>query len=151
MVTAIPAQYFRRKRGLATGIVMAGSTLGRSSDSSHSVVAESMRPGGGIASIIVRTLLTKVGLRNTLLIYSGIHFVVVTLGLLVVSERKVNGHSLRKRSPVVWYDKELLHDKVFWGVVGGLFFSVLYAHRSFRVTSFLTAHSAATFRPYSTS
>ncbi|KZV88196.1 MFS general substrate transporter [Exidia glandulosa HHB12029] len=107
MVTAIPAQYFKRKRGFALGIVMGGSTL-----------------GGGIASIIVRTLLTKVGLRNTLLIYTGIHFVIVTIGLLAVRERKIDGQPIRKPSKVVWYDKELLHDKVFWGVVAGLFFSV---------------------------
>ena len=29
MITAIPAQYFKRKRGFAIGLVMSGSTLGQ--------------------------------------------------------------------------------------------------------------------------
>lgn len=105
MVTAIPAQYFKRKRGFALGIVMGGSTF-----------------GGGIASVIVRALLTKLGLRNTLLVYTGIHFVVVTISLCLIRERpRVRG---RKPAKVVWYDAALLHDRVFWGVVMGLALSV---------------------------
>ncbi|EJD48102.1 MFS general substrate transporter [Auricularia subglabra TFB-10046 SS5] len=107
MVTAIPAQYFKRKRGLAIGLVMAGSTL-----------------GGGVASIIVRTLLTKVGLRKTLLIYSGVHSLVCACSLLIIREREMPGRAHLKTQKMSWYDKELFHDKVFWGVVGGLFFSV---------------------------
>ncbi|ORY70805.1 major facilitator superfamily domain-containing protein [Leucosporidium creatinivorum] len=52
---SLPAQWFSKRRGLASGITTAGTGI-----------------GGGVSSLIMRALLPRVGYRNTLLIYAGI-------------------------------------------------------------------------------
>ncbi|KAJ7868485.1 major facilitator superfamily domain-containing protein [Mycena leptocephala] len=78
---ALPSQWFLRKRGLATGIAVAGSGI-----------------GGGIGSLIVRPLLSNLGYRDTMLIYSSGCAVLWTLAWFMMAERRCPGYgNIRKR------------------------------------------------------
>ncbi|KAJ7050188.1 major facilitator superfamily domain-containing protein [Mycena amicta] len=68
---ALPSQWFLHKRGLATGIAVAGSGV-----------------GGGLESLIVRPLLSNLGYRNTMLIYSSMYAVLQTLAWFLMAERR---------------------------------------------------------------
>jgi len=67
---ALPSQWFKRRRGLASGIVMSGSGF-----------------GGGVATLIVRQLITTVGISKAILIYAFIQFASFLMGWLLVEVR----------------------------------------------------------------
>ncbi|KAK0447195.1 major facilitator superfamily domain-containing protein [Armillaria borealis] len=77
---ALPAQWFLRKRGFATGLAVAGSGI-----------------GAGIGSIIIRVLLTRLGLRKAMLVYSGMHGAVWIAAFILIKERPTPGFSGNKR------------------------------------------------------
>ncbi|KAJ7653923.1 major facilitator superfamily domain-containing protein [Mycena polygramma] len=103
---ALPSQWFNRRRGLGTGIAIAGSGL-----------------GGGVVSLIVRFLLSSVGYRNTMLIYSNACAVLWIAAWFMMAERRAPGYeNIQKcwlphtRGPV-FYSLTL---SVFFGVFGYL-------------------------------
>ncbi|KAF7293088.1 Monocarboxylate transporter [Mycena indigotica] len=78
---ALPSQWFLTKRGVATGIAVAGSGI-----------------GGGIESLIVRQLLSKLGYRRTMLIYSNMYALLQTLAWFMMAERRAPGAAnIKKR------------------------------------------------------
>ncbi|KAJ7151334.1 major facilitator superfamily domain-containing protein [Mycena crocata] len=78
---ALPSQWFLDKRGLATGIAVAGSGI-----------------GGGIESLVVRPLLSNLGYRRTMLIYSNAYAILWALAWVMMAERRSPGYeNLQKR------------------------------------------------------
>ncbi|KAH7105916.1 major facilitator superfamily domain-containing protein [Auriculariales sp. MPI-PUGE-AT-0066] len=106
-ITSIPAQYFKKKRGLAIGIVMAGASF-----------------GGGIGAIIARVLLSTYGLRKAFLIHFGMHSFCALVGCLLVQERKEASEVSRAKSAhLQWYDKKIVEDRCFWGLGTSILFA----------------------------
>ncbi|KAJ7130400.1 major facilitator superfamily domain-containing protein [Mycena epipterygia] len=78
---ALPSQWFLHQRGLATGIAVAGSGI-----------------GGGIESLFVRPLLSNLGYRNTMLIYSNLYAVLWFIAWFMMAERRAPGYeNIQKR------------------------------------------------------
>ncbi|KAJ6464040.1 major facilitator superfamily domain-containing protein [Mycena sanguinolenta] len=71
---ALPSQWFFNRRGLATGIAVAGSGI-----------------GGGVDSLIVRSLLSNLGYRNTILAYSSACAILWTVAWFMLAERRPPG------------------------------------------------------------
>ncbi|KAJ7337525.1 major facilitator superfamily domain-containing protein [Mycena albidolilacea] len=112
---ALPSQWFFRRRGLATGIAVGGSGL-----------------GGGIESLIVRTLLSSLGYRDTIIIYSSGCAVLWTAAWFMMAERRPPGykdiqkHWLPRNIGPVFYS---IAFSVFFGIFGYLspyYFSATY-------------------------
>ncbi|KAG8922165.1 hypothetical protein FRC01_014382 [Tulasnella sp. 417] len=95
MLVSYPAMWFKKKRGLASGIVVAGSSF-----------------GGGVSSLIVRALLTRLGLRNTLLVYAGANAVLLTLAFFLLKSRG----PARRVAKIEWVDRTAFSDLVFWSL-----------------------------------
>ncbi|KAJ7241673.1 major facilitator superfamily domain-containing protein [Mycena haematopus] len=99
---ALPSQWFLHRRGLATGIAVAGSGI-----------------GGGIVSLIVRFLLSKLGYRNTIIIYSSACAVLWTAAWFMMAERRPPGHKdIRKR----WLPHNI--GPVFYSIALSMFFGI---------------------------
>ncbi|KAI0354207.1 MFS general substrate transporter [Trametes cingulata] len=102
-IVALPAQWFKRYRAFTTGIVVAGCSV-----------------GGAIGSLIYRQLITEVGLRKSLAIFTAIHAFCLGAAYLMIEERR----PAHKRTKIVWFDSEYFKDPVFWSVAGCFFFVV---------------------------
>ncbi|KAI0830331.1 MFS general substrate transporter [Trametes gibbosa] len=103
LIVALPAQWFKRYRAFATGIVVAGSSV-----------------GGAVGSLVYRQLITTVGLRKSLAIFTAIDAVALGAAYLMILERR----PVEKRAAIVWVDKAYFSDPVFWSVAGCFFFVV---------------------------
>ncbi|KAJ7201139.1 major facilitator superfamily domain-containing protein [Mycena pura] len=103
---ALPSQWFLCKRGLATGIAIAGSGM-----------------GGAAWSLVVRSLLSNLGYRNTMLVYSNLYAVLWTAAWFMIAERRPAGYrDIQKRwlpqnTGPVFYSIAL---SVFVGIFGYL-------------------------------
>ncbi|EUC60313.1 MFS transporter [Rhizoctonia solani AG-3 Rhs1AP] len=98
MVFALPSQWFKRRRGLATGIVIAGAAL-----------------GGAISSLIVQAMLLRMSLHMTLFIYSFIQGGTLFLGCLLIKTRSPPSHESRtEHKKIQWVDSAYFRDPVFW-------------------------------------
>ncbi|KEP46859.1 MFS transporter [Rhizoctonia solani 123E] len=107
MIFAIPSQWFRRRRGVATGIVIAGSSL-----------------GAAIPSLIVQTMLDHIGFRKTLLIYSFVQGATMLFGFLLIRIRLPESQSQSRHNKIVWVDKQYFNDPVFWSFCIALIFTI---------------------------
>ncbi|KAG8922166.1 hypothetical protein FRC01_014383, partial [Tulasnella sp. 417] len=103
MIISYPSMWFKKKRALASGIVVAGSSF-----------------GGGASSLIVRALLTRLGLRNTLLVYAGINAVLLTVAFFLLKSRGPARHVVK----IEWIDRTAFNDLVFWSLAFCMFFTV---------------------------
>ncbi|EJT97285.1 MFS general substrate transporter [Dacryopinax primogenitus] len=101
-VFTYPSQWFKRLRAMATGLVIAGGSL-----------------GGAIASLIIRAMLTKLGFRNTLLIYSFVHGCVMLLGCCLLKSRPIPGAPTQP-ARIVWLDWDILRNPMFWSAAGAM-------------------------------
>ncbi|KAG8951096.1 hypothetical protein FRC04_006755 [Tulasnella sp. 424] len=95
MIVSYPSMWFKKKRALASGIVVAGSSF-----------------GGGVSSLVVRALLTRLGLRNTLLVYAGINAVLLTVAFFLLKSRGPARHVTK----IQWVDRNAFGDLVFWSL-----------------------------------
>ncbi|KAJ6465069.1 major facilitator superfamily domain-containing protein [Mycena vitilis] len=113
---ALPSQWFYRRRGLATGIAVAGSGL-----------------GGGIVSLIVRFLLSRLGYRNTMLIYSNACAVLWTIAWFMMAERRAPGYANVKKR---WLPRTI--GPVFYSITLSVFFGIFgYLSPYYFVSSFV--------------
>ncbi|KAF8602546.1 MFS general substrate transporter [Ceratobasidium sp. AG-I] len=96
-ILAYPAQWFKRRRGLATGIVAGGSSF-----------------GGGCATLILRAMLNHLSFRHTLIIYAGVHFVLMSIAICLVKEGPGGAAARAARGNAGWVDKKMMRDPVFW-------------------------------------
>jgi hypothetical protein len=100
-----------------------------------------MTSGGGTATLILRAMLTRISFRHTLIIYAGIHFVLlsvavrifylictppITLGrqICLVKEGPGGAAARAARGRVGWVDKNLVRDPIFWSAAISLGLSI---------------------------
>ncbi|CAE6445454.1 unnamed protein product [Rhizoctonia solani] len=98
MVFALPSQWFKKNRGLATGVVIAGAAL-----------------GGAVSSLIIQAMLVRMSLQMTLFIYSFVQGGIMLMGCLLIKTRSPPLHTsepVRKR--IQWVDTMYFKDPVFW-------------------------------------
>ncbi|KAG8787538.1 hypothetical protein FRC12_015461 [Ceratobasidium sp. 428] len=107
MIFAIPSQWFRKHRGVATGIVIAGSSL-----------------GGAVPSLVVQAMLTRIGFHRTLLIYSFVQGAVMLAGFLLIKTRFPASQIAARHEKIKWVDKKYFEDPVFWSFWTALLFAV---------------------------
>ncbi|KAG8756956.1 hypothetical protein FRC12_010420 [Ceratobasidium sp. 428] len=106
-IFAYPSQWFKRRRGLASGIVAGGSSF-----------------GGGASTLILRAMLTRLAFRDALIIYAGIHFVLLSIAVCLIKEGPGVVVMRTTRTESRWVDKDLLRDPVFWCATMSLCLSV---------------------------
>ncbi|KAK0499053.1 major facilitator superfamily domain-containing protein [Armillaria luteobubalina] len=99
---SLPSQWFLEKRGVATGLAVCGSGI-----------------GGGVSSLIVRKLLSTVGFRKTMLIYSSMHAVIWIIALCLLKERVRPGQAEEKKR---WLPERL--DGRFYSVTLSVFIGI---------------------------
>lgn len=109
--------------------------------------------GGAIASLVYREMLSTIGLRKSLAIFTAIDAVSFTVGYLMMEERR----PASKRSAIVWYDRAFFRDPVFWSLALCFFFTVLCVLLHFTYTdirsylTYLRPFPAVTWGPSSSS
>ncbi|TBU30999.1 MFS general substrate transporter [Dichomitus squalens] len=103
LIVALPAQWFLRHRALATGIVVAGSSI-----------------GGAVSSLIFGVMLNSLGLKKSFAIYTAMDGALFLAAYFMISERRKPS----QRKPIVWFDKSFFTDPVFWSLGGCFFFTV---------------------------
>ncbi|KAI0659615.1 MFS general substrate transporter [Cubamyces menziesii] len=103
LIVALPAQWFLRYRALATGMVVAGSSL-----------------GGAVSSLVFRELLTTFGLKKSFGIYTAIDGSLLFAAWFMISERRKPS----ERKKIVWIDRSFFTDPVFWSLGLCFFFTV---------------------------
>ena len=80
--------------------------------------------GGAIGSLILRAMLSALGLRRTMAIYGSIDAVLLSIALLLIKERRVPSvHSENRK--IIWFDYTLLKDPVFWSLGSCILLSIL--------------------------
>ncbi|CEL58613.1 Monocarboxylate transporter 10 OS=Rattus norvegicus GN=Slc16a10 PE=1 SV=1 [Rhizoctonia solani AG-1 IB] len=107
MVFAIPSQWFRRHRGVASGVVIAGASL-----------------GGAVASLILQAMLGRLGFHKTLLIYSFVQGITMLVGFSLIKTRFPTSQLQNKNRKIVWMDKQYFKDPKFWSFWAALLFAV---------------------------
>ncbi|QRV93263.1 major facilitator superfamily transporter [Ceratobasidium sp. AG-Ba] len=106
MIFAIPSQWFRRHRGVATGIVIAGSSL-----------------GGAVPSLVLQAMLTPLGFHKTLLIYSFIQGATMLAGFFLITTRFPASQIAARHEKIKWVDTHYFKDPVFWSFWTALLFT----------------------------
>ncbi|OCH92545.1 MFS general substrate transporter [Obba rivulosa] len=96
LIVAVPAQWFFKYRGLTTGMVVAGSSL-----------------GGAVSSLLLRAMLEPLGYKKTFIIISGIDAFFLIIAYFLIKERRPAGF---KRRPIIWFDVTFFRDPVFWSL-----------------------------------
>ncbi|CAE6496587.1 unnamed protein product, partial [Rhizoctonia solani] len=98
MVFALPSQWFKRHRGLATGIVIAGAAM-----------------GGAVSSLVVQVMLLRMRLHMMLFIYSFAQGGILFVGCLLIRTR-VSPSYAQETNPkkIQWVDTIYFKDLVFW-------------------------------------
>lgn len=107
MLFAIPSQWFRKHRGVATGIVIAGSSL-----------------GGAVPSLVVQAMLERIGFHKTLLIYSFVQGATMLVGFLLIKVRLPDSQIETRGHKIQWFDKQYFKDPVFWSFWIALMFAI---------------------------
>ncbi|CEL53505.1 Monocarboxylate transporter 10 OS=Danio rerio GN=slc16a10 PE=2 SV=1 [Rhizoctonia solani AG-1 IB] len=114
MVFALPSQWFKKRRGLATGIVIAGAAV-----------------GGAVSSLIIQVnicpvevfkvnnarqaMLLRMTLQMTLLIYAFAQGGVMLVGCFLAKTRTSSSRTSEpSRKRIQWVDSIYLKDSVFW-------------------------------------
>lgn len=100
LIMAIPSQWFKRNRALATGVTTSASGI-----------------GGGISTLLLRVLLRDVGPRNTFLIFASIQVVTIGCGLYLVRLRDVP----ENRLPPTWLPTGIWHNLSWYSLCVGVF------------------------------
>lgn len=95
---SMPSQWFLRRRGLASGIVMSGSGF-----------------GGGFATLIVRQLITKVGVSKALFIWSFMQLAAFVVGWLLVEVRVPVTRSAKSKP---WLPTGIWNKPEWWSLLG---------------------------------
>ncbi|ORY56451.1 major facilitator superfamily domain-containing protein [Leucosporidium creatinivorum] len=97
LILSFPAQWFSKKRGMATGLAASGSGI-----------------GGGIASLIMRALLPKIGYRNTMLVYAGLNGVSWSIAWFLLKVRLPPLAAGERRVPKNWLPRGIWGSSTWW-------------------------------------
>ncbi|KAG8931847.1 hypothetical protein FRC02_002034 [Tulasnella sp. 418] len=93
MIVSYPAQWFRRRRALASGVIVAGSSV-----------------GGGAASLILRVMLSSLSFRLSMSVYTGINAALLLIAFFLVKGRGPE----RRVTSIEWVDRSQFKDLTFW-------------------------------------
>ncbi|KAG8981353.1 hypothetical protein FRB94_011219 [Tulasnella sp. JGI-2019a] len=116
MVVSYPSMWFKQKRALTSGIVIAFAAV-----------------GGGVMPLLTRAMLTNIGLRNTFLVYFAINTTLLGAACFLVKSRGPSKQAVN----IEWIDRSLLKDPVFWSLaLGMLFIGYGYQPPIFFITTF---------------
>jgi predicted MFS family arabinose efflux permease len=63
-----------------------------------------------VTSAVIRVMLSRFGLRKTMLIKTGVDAIVLGAAYLLIRERR------KPSTTIVWYDKKFLTDPTFWSI-----------------------------------
>ncbi|KIY68475.1 ornithine aminotransferase [Cylindrobasidium torrendii FP15055 ss-10] len=99
---SLPAQWFHKRRGFATGIATGGSGI-----------------GGGVFSLVLRELLSRYGHRDALLIYSGLTGGLLVIGFFLLQERRIPGYLTESKR---WLPEHV--DGKFYSIACSVFFGI---------------------------
>ncbi|WWC63029.1 uncharacterized protein I303_105628 [Kwoniella dejecticola CBS 10117] len=86
---SLPSQWFYKRRGLASGLAVAGAGF-----------------GGAIGTLIIRAMLKALGPHKTLLIYSFINLTLMTIATLLIRTQP-NSPAARAKGKGPWIDKRI--------------------------------------------
>ncbi|WRT66784.1 uncharacterized protein IL334_003747 [Kwoniella shivajii] len=89
MFFSLPSQWFHKRRGLVSGLTVAGAGF-----------------GGGFGTLIVRALIKAVGAHKTLLIYSFINLTLMLVATLLMRTRPSSPEA-RMKGEGPWVDKRV--------------------------------------------
>ena len=81
--------------------------------------------GGAIGSLILRAMLSTLGLRRAMAIYGSIDVILLAIAMLLIKERHIPSVHDGNRK-IVWFDRTFLRDPVFWSLGSCLLLSILY-------------------------
>lgn len=73
--------------------------------------------GGGVTSLIMRAMLTRMGLRRTLLSYFGINTAVFIVAFFLLKSPRPT----RQVERIDWIDRAQFRDPVFWSFAISIF------------------------------
>lgn len=102
-------------------MVVAGSSLGICSASRTLLASLIVHSGGSFGSLIIREMLTSLGLKKTFAIYSAIDAFFLVIAIAMLKERR----RPEARKQIIWFDKTNFRDPVFWSLGACFFFTVL--------------------------
>lgn len=78
--------------------------------------------GGSFGSLIVREMLSSLGIKKTFAIYSAIDAVFLVISIAMLKERR---RPEARKHKIVWFDKAFFRDPVFWSLGMCSLFTVL--------------------------
>ncbi|CAE6457101.1 unnamed protein product [Rhizoctonia solani] len=107
MIFSLPSQWFKKRRGVTTGLVIAGSSF-----------------GGAVPALIIQAMLDRIGFRKTLLIYSFVQGVTMLAGFFLVKVRPTASKPATPAREIQWFDKKYMRDPMFWSFWMALFFAL---------------------------
>lgn len=87
--------------------------------------------GGAVGALMLRAMLTSLGLKKTMIVFACIDAAMLTIATLLIKERKT---PLRQEKKIVWLDRSFLVDPVFWSLGISLFLCVMYVHDADHLT-----------------
>lgn len=66
--------------------------------------------GAAVTSVIIRAMLSRFGLRKTMLIKTGVDAIALGAAYLLIKERR------KPSTTIILYDKKFLMDPIFWSI-----------------------------------
>ncbi|WVQ83075.1 hypothetical protein IAT38_005213 [Cryptococcus sp. DSM 104549] len=121
---SLPSQWFYKKRGLASGLAVGGAGF-----------------GGCICSLVVRQMLITIGAKYTLLVYSFINLILMSLCTLLIRTQP-NSPEARARGKGPWIDSRIRTSIPFYMLALCLFlFTFGYINSYFYITQYVRAIS----------
>ncbi|KAI5480940.1 hypothetical protein MNV49_006750 [Pseudohyphozyma bogoriensis] len=106
---SLPTQWFKKRRGLATGVTASGTGF-----------------GGAISSLIIRALLPKLGFSHTLLVYASLNLVVSIGAWFLLATRgeqpKKSDAGGKRQVAASWLPAGVWKDPAFISLMSSLFF-----------------------------
>ncbi|KAI5476230.1 hypothetical protein MNV49_007930 [Pseudohyphozyma bogoriensis] len=119
LTVSLPAQWFLKKRGFATGLAISGAGV-----------------GGGFSSLIVRGLLPHQGYRNTLIIYACMNLALTVFAwtLLEVRMPPRNAQEMKR-----WLPQGISKDVATYSIAAAMCLAVLgFLNPPYYITAYTT-------------
>ncbi|KDE05180.1 hypothetical protein MVLG_04422 [Microbotryum lychnidis-dioicae p1A1 Lamole] len=107
LVCALPSQWFLKRRGFASGIAVSGTGL-----------------GGAMASLIMRSLLPKLGFKKMLLVYAGINAFTTASAFTLLRTREPLRLPGQPRVTKNWLPKGVWRDGTFYSFIACVFVGI---------------------------
>lgn len=144
LILSFPAQWFYKKRGMATGLAASGKTSQAAREVQARrrfhlltlVLSSGSGIGGGIASLIMRALLPKIGYRNTMLVYAGLNGCSWLGAWFLLKSRLPPLAAGQRRVPKHWLPRGLWTSSTWWSWILCVFVGIF----GYLVSAFVGEH-----------